>query len=172
MITTSRPSTACGLAVSTLLILGLQPPLRAATSTGNIAVNATVSGYCTITTSPLTFGAYDPVVVNAVTALDATGSLIVECTQGESTAIGIGLGGNAAGATRRMVSNTTSFLSYELYQDPGRTTVWGTTGSAVLTPASAPSFAPRSFTVYGRVAPGQDVPAGAFTDSAVATVTF
>ena len=71
-----------------------------------------------------------------------------------------------------MVFATTNFLSYELYQDAGRTTVWGTTGSGLYNPPAAPSFAPRSFTVYGRVDAGQDVPAGAFTDSAVATVTF
>jgi spore coat protein U-like protein len=42
----------------------------------------------------------------------------------------------------------------------------------LLSTGAAPSKATRPFTVYGRVAAGQDVPAGSFADTAVATVNF
>jgi spore coat protein U-like protein len=50
--------------------------------------------------------------------------------------------------------------------------VWNTSGSGLLSPGAATSKAARSFTVYGRVAGNQDVPAGSYSDAVVATVNF
>jgi spore coat protein U-like protein len=135
-------------------------------------VSATVTANCTITTAPLAFGSYDPVVTNASTALDGSGTVTVTCTKGATATVGLGLGANASGSTRRMTDGSGAFLTYELFQDSGRTTVWSNAGAGLLSPAAAPSKAPRSFTVYGRVAANQDVPAGSFTDTVVATVNF
>ena len=62
-------------------------------------------------------------------------------------------------------------MGYSLYQDSGRTTVWGNTvGTA---PASvAGSGVAQNFTVYGQVAAGQTLPVGSYADTVVATVTF
>lgn len=169
---TIRLSSAFALAFSGAWLVVAQPPLRAATGTTNLSVSATVSANCTITTTPVAFGAYDPIVANAATALDATGSVIVACTKGSSATIGIGLGANAQASVRRMLDGSTNFLTYELYLDTTRTTVWGTATTGLLSTGAAPSKATRPFTIYGRVAAGQDVPAGAFTDIAVATVNF
>jgi spore coat protein U-like protein len=64
-----------------------------------------------------------------------------------------------------------NMLGYFLYQNVGRTTVWGNTvGTA---PSSvAGTGAPQNFTVYGAVTGGQNVPTGSYTDTVVATVTF
>jgi spore coat protein U-like protein len=167
-----RLSSAIGLAVSLGLLLGAQPPLRAATGTTNLNVSATVSLNCTITTTPVAFGAYDPVVANAATPLDATGTVVVACTKGSTATIGLGLGANAQTSARRMLDGATNFLGYEIYLDTTRTTVWGTATTGLLSTGVAPSKAARTFTVYGRVAANQDVPAGAFTDIVVATVNF
>jgi spore coat protein U-like protein len=64
------------------------------------------------------------------------------------------------------------FLTYELYQDSNRTTVWGNSGAGLLSPAAAPSKAARNFTVYGRVTANQDVAAGSYSDTVLATVNF
>ena len=109
---------------------------------------------------------------NATSALDATGSVIVACTKGSTATVGMGLGANVSGAVRRMVFSTSNYLTYELYTETTRTTVWGTAGGALLSTGVAQTKAARSFTVYGRVAAAQDVPAGAFTDTVVATVNF
>ena len=85
--------------------------------------------------------------------------------------IGLGLGSNASGSTRRLKDAGTNFLTSEIYQDSGRSTMWGS-GANVLTPAAAPSKAARNFTAYGRVTANQDVPAGSYTDTVVATVNF
>jgi spore coat protein U-like protein len=146
--------------------------VSAATATANLGVSATVTNNCTISTAALAFGSYDPVVANASTNLDGTGTVTVACTKGASATIGLGLGSNASGSTRRMGDGATNYLTYELYQDSGRTTVWGNAGAGLLSPAAAPSKAARNFTVYGRVTSNQDVPAGTYNDTVVATVNF
>ncbi len=143
-----------------------------ASATANLSISATVVSNCTISTLALNFGAYDPVGTNAAANLDGTGTVSVACTKGSTATVGLGLGSNASGSTRQMSSGSGSFLTYELYQDAGYSTVWGNAGTGLLSPAAAPSKALRNFTVYGRVPGNQDVPAGAYTDTVVATVNF
>ena len=104
--------------------------------------------------------------------LDGTGTVTIACTKGATTTIGLGLGGNASGSTRRLTDGSGNYLTYEAYQDSSHATVWGTSGAGLLTPAAAPSKAARNFTVYGRIAGNQDVPAGSYTDTVTATVNF
>jgi len=146
--------------------------MNAATATANLGVSATVTNNCTISTVALAFGSYDPVVANASANLDGTGTVVVTCTKGSTATIGLGLGSNAAASVRRMTDGSSNYLTYELYQDSGRSTVWGNSGAGLLSPVAAPSKAARNFTVYGRVASNQDVPAGTFNDTVVATVNF
>jgi spore coat protein U-like protein len=145
---------------------------NAATATANLGVSATVTNNCTISTAALAFGSYDPVVANASANLDGTGTVVVACTKGSTATIGLGLGSNASGSVRRMSDGSSNFLTYELYQDSGRSTIWGNSGAGLLSPVAAPSKAARNFTVYGRVTSNQDVPAGSYNDTVVATVNF
>lgn len=143
----------------------------AATATDNLSVTATVGDNCTISTAPVAFGAYDPIVTNASTPLDGTGTVTITCTQGATTSIELGLGSNANVSQRRMKDAGTNYLNYELYQETARTTIWGTT-TAKKDTGIAPSSAARAFTVYGRVTAGQDVPLGSYSDTVLATVNF
>src|SRR5688572_30582421 len=144
----------------------------AATATANLSVTATVINNCVISTAAVAFGNYDPVGANAAADLDATGTVTIACTKGSTATIGLGLGSNASGAVRRMTDGSGNFLTYELYQEVAETTVWGTAGGALLSPAAAASKAARNFTVYGEVAANQDITAGSYTDTVVATVNF
>jgi spore coat protein U-like protein len=144
----------------------------AATATANLSVTATVTNNCTISTVALAFGSYDPVVANASANLDGTGTVVVACTKGATATIGLGNGGNFSGGARRMADGVSNFLSYEVYHEAARTTVWTTSGGGLLSTGVAPSKAARNFTVYGRVAADQDVPAGNYSDTVVATVNF
>jgi len=153
------------------LVFGLAAPALAQTATANLSVTATVAKNCSITTTAVAFGSYDPVVANATTPLDGTGSVVVTCTKGAGTRIDLGLGGNASGSVRRMLGGT-DLLTYELYTDTGRSTVWGSGAGAGQTIAAAPNKNPRTFTVYGRVAAGQDVGAASYADTVVATINF
>jgi spore coat protein U-like protein len=131
------------------LALGFAAPAFAQTATANLTVSATVA-----MNTAVAFGSYDPIVTHASTPLDGTGSVVVTCTKGAGTRIDLGLGANASGSTRQMAGGTDS-LVYELYQNTGRTTVWGSGAAAGQTIAAAPSKAPRTFTVFGRVPAGQ-----------------
>jgi spore coat protein U-like protein len=164
-------STMAAAAIAAVLH-GSMPSAAAATATANLTVTATVTNNCTISTAPVAFGNYDPVVANASTSLDSTGTVTVACTKGATATVGLSLGSNPSGSTRRLKDGGTNVLTYELYQDSGRSTVWGDAGAALLSPGAAPSKAPRSFTVYARVPSGQDVAAGNYTDTVVATVNF
>jgi spore coat protein U-like protein len=161
-----------GLAMSSALVMGSARTLSAGSATANLSVSATVAANCTITTAPVAFPGYDPIVANAAANDDGTGTVTITCTKGTLATIGLGLGGNASGSVRRMKDATTDYLTYELYQDAGRATVWGTVGAGLLSPLAAPSKAARPFTVYGRIPPAQDVPSGAYSDTVQATVNF
>ncbi len=146
--------------------------LTAQSSSATLAVSVSVAKDCTISTSPVGFGAYDPVAANATAPLDGTGSVIVTCTKGATAHVGLDGGSNGQGTSRRMkLASGSEYLAYELYRDSSRSTVWGE-GSAVLDVGAAPSRNPRTFTVYGRVPGGQDASVGAYADTVVAIVNF
>ena len=155
--------------------------VEAGSSTSSLSISATVVANCTITTSSaIAFGNYDPVAANAATPLDATGTLSVACTKG-SPGVKIALatgtnpsGGSTCTAPARNMNNGANLLAYALYQDSGRTQTWGcdtsASGNAVsYNPASKAAVA---MTVYARIPAGQDIPAGAYADTVVATISF
>jgi len=163
-------------------VLGMAD-MRADSATAVITISATVRRNCLISTTPVAYGAYDPVGSNATAPLDATGTVVLTCTRGTTASIGLDGGTNSQGPVRRMGSSggadaaiggppSRSYLTYELYKDNSRTNVWSDNGDGMMTVPAAPSKNPRSFTVYGRVAGAQDVPVGSYADSVVATVNF
>ncbi len=142
------------------------------TQSTSLTVSAVVVKNCTITTAPVAFGNYDAVAANATTPLDGIGTVTVACTKGAPAKVGLGVGGNAQGTTRRMAGAAAEFLLYELYKDTGHATIWGDTADTALDIPAAPNRNPRNFTVYGRVAAAQDAAVGNYTDTVVATVNF
>jgi len=130
---------------------------------------------CTVAATGITFPAYvSPGGGNA----DSTGNSAVTCT-------GLGLlvsytitlsAGNGTFASRSLVFATTNILTYNMYTDSGRTLVWGdgSAGTNTVTDSYLLSLGSttRNYTVYGRVAGGQNKPAGTYTDTVTMTVTF
>lgn len=147
----------------------------AGTATSNLSVTSTVAANCTIGTTAAAFGTYDPIVTNAATALTGTGTVTVNCTSGSADYVTLdqGLNANTGSTTAvplRQMASGTDRLAYSLYSDAARTVVWGDTATTGL--ASTGTGAAIALTVYGGVAAGQNVPAGSYTDTVVATVTF
>jgi spore coat protein U-like protein len=154
----------------------LAEPVGAATDTTNMTIEASVTANCTISSGGLNFGPYDPIDANAATPLDQQGTVTVACTDGSGFAITLGQGANAdTGSTdavplRRMANGGGEFLEYGLFSDTERETLWGNdTDTDVATTGTG---IPQNFTVFGRVTQGQNVPAGTYTDTVLATVTF
>ena len=142
------------------------------TQSTQLTVTANVVKNCTITTTPVAFGSYDPVTANAANPLDGIGTVSVTCTKGAVAKVGLNTGSYPSG-TRRMFAGGEAFLNYELYRDQARATVWGDTlANAVDVPASPSALQPQTLTVYGRVAQAQDATVGNYADTVVATVNF
>jgi spore coat protein U-like protein len=157
-----------------LMASAFVPAAIAGTATANLSVTATISNNCSISTAAVAFGAYDPIVTNASTAASATGTINTTCTSGDATTITLGQGANAgtgstAAAPVRRMANGTNYLNYSLYTNSGHTTVFdGSTGVAVTG-----TGAQVGTSVYGSIPAGQNtLPAGSYSDTVVATVTF
>lgn len=158
------------------------PAASAGTASGTLNVTASVAQNCTITNSAtLAFGAYDPVVANLSSALNASTTMNVTCTKGASS-IRLDMGATAntghCTTTTRCMVNGGHYLNYELYQDSSHTTVWstgaGTPGGQTLSPAAWGASNPDTVTIYGQIYGGQDafVSSGNYSDSITATVNF
>lgn len=146
--------------------------VEAQSSTASLQVTANVIKNCTITTAPISFGAYDPVTANATQPLDGIGTITVTCTRGVAAHVGLSLGSHGAGGTRRMAMGAVNYLAYEIYKDASRTDVWGSGFDSNLDIPSAPSVDPRTYTAYGRVPARQDASVGNYLDIVLATVNF
>ena len=151
----------------------------AATATSNFQVTATVNANCTLTSTNVAFGVYDPL---GSTNIQATGTLTLTCVKGTApTSIDLNLGLNASGSTRQMkATSSADVIPYELYKPVSNaagaacayTAVWGTGAANGLVPVAAPSKAPRIYNVCGQTTQGQDVSADSYSDTIQATVNF
>lgn len=136
----------------------------AVTAIGCAATSAEAA--CTVSTTSVAFGVYSP---TSPTALAGYGSVRLDCHPSDSPVIAIGAGNSGSFALRRM-SNGVSNLNYNLYTSAAMSLVWGDgTGGSVT--VSAPKKVSTSI-VYGRIPAGQNVSAGAYSDTLIVTVSF
>lgn len=162
-----RRRTALATALSSAAMLGgWASGAQAATSTSSMAVSATVQATCSITANALAFGTYTSAV------LDQSTTVSVTCTNGTTYNVGLdaGTGSGATVAARKMV-NGGATLTYALYSDSGRATVWGAT-VGTNTVSGTGSGSAQSLTVYGRVPASQAPSPGSYSDTITATVTY
>jgi len=150
-----------------------------------VPVSASVSQNCSISTgAALAFTTYDPVITNAVTALNATGQISVACTKGAvGLTIGMDNGAHVAATQRQMLGGTNAgMLQYNIFQPPSNApgtactfpgaTAWSATGTGLLTLTTAPSNVTRIYNVCGTIPGGQNVAADTYTDTVNATINF
>jgi spore coat protein U-like protein len=158
---------AAGIAASMALMLGGTAP--AATVSGTLPVSANITNNCAFgTINSLSFGAYDPVVANATSDLPSSSTFALTCTSGAAITMGLSLGGNAVASQRNMKDGGSNTLSYDLFQDAAHSTAWNET----TTEASTGTGSSVTYTVYGVVPHGQNVPAGSYTDSVSIDVNY
>lgn len=124
---------------------------------------------CSLSATPTAFGTYVPTTDSL-----STGLLRVSRQAGTADcnySISLSTGSSGTYNPRRMASGSSN-LPYQLYLDPGRTTVWtdaARAGSPVSSPV-VPNGGSNSHTVYGQISSGQFVTPGTYTDTITATV--
>jgi len=120
---------------------------------------------CTVSTSGMAFGGYDPFVAKDVVSV---ASVSVTCEETTSYAIELS-SGNGTYEQRVMTSGLHQLL-YNLYTDATLNTVWGDgTGHSNLV-SDTQSAAIHS--IYGRIPARQNAYVGAYSDTIVITLTF
>lgn len=159
-----------------LTFVALAPAAFAQSDTKPLALSATVINNCTIATTPVAFGNYDPI---SASPNQAGGTVAIKCTKNHATTIALDDGANG---TRLLKDSGSQTLAYELYKPPDTTpgtacnytspARWGTTGGALFASGAALTNATRTYSVCGQIAAGLDVAAGTFNDTVQATVNF
>lgn len=137
-----------------------------------IQKRAEAQANCTIRTiTNVNFGNYS---VFGTLPVDSTGRIRIRCNA-PANPVTVDLSrGNAPSFTPRYMLKAAEQLTYNLYLDAARGTIWGdnTGGSSHYGPVNPPNNQNVNLTVYGRILAGQDVSAGVYTDSITATVNF
>jgi spore coat protein U-like protein len=126
---------------------------------------------CTISVLSVAFGNYN---VFTATPLDSTGRVTYRCNAAAAN-ISISLGKGASPTFNpRTMTKSGEALNYNLYRNAARTNIWGdgTGGTSVYTRANPPNNNNVNVTIYGRIPAGQDVSAGAYSDTVLATINF
>lgn len=158
--------------LATVLFSGLVMAISttgAQAQTDTFNVTTTVGEACSVTATDLGYGAYDPL---SATDTDATTSMNVTCTLTTTYDVGLDAGtGTGATTTVRVMEFGANTLNYALYQDAGRTTIWGE-NVGVDTVSGTGTGAAQALTIYGRVPALQSVNPGAYSDLVTVTVTF
>jgi spore coat protein U-like protein len=125
---------------------------------------------CTISTTSVNFGNYN---VFTGSATDSTGTITIDCNgSAHDIFVTLSKGASSSYSPRTMLKGSEA-LSYNLYRDAARSSIWGdgTGGTSTYTNANPPN-GPLNVSIYGRVPAGQDVSAGAYSDTVSAVINF
>ena len=147
----------------------IAPLANAATATSTLNVSLTITDSCIVSTTPVAFGTQGVLA----SAVDATGTVVVTCTNGTANTVSLDAGGGSGATTtaRKLTGPAAAVVGYALYRDAGRTQLWGNT-IGTDTAAGTGTGSAQTLTVYGRV-PAQSTPAaGAYADVVNVTVTY
>lgn len=133
---------------------------------------------CSVSAPDISFGSYNP--MDALPA-DSVSTVNVTCT---ATLVGLFLSyeieigpGGSGNQMARSMSQGGSNLSYNLYTDLLRTTVWGDGNGGSSSRTAGQLFSillpwTSMYPVYGRLPAGQDVASGAYADTLSVTVIY
>lgn len=132
------------------------------------ALMAPATGWaaCTLSTTGVAFGTYVP---SSGTQVDVTGTVkLTADSAGCASQISIGLG-VSSGYRPRNFGGGAPQLTYTLYSDAARTTVWGSGADSVL--GNAYPYSSTTLMVYGRITASQPIAPAAYADTLVVSGT-
>ncbi len=157
-----------------VMVLSFSAPATAATQTANLNVSATLVAACTVTATPVDFGA-----TNGTDITFSHGDITVTCPAGIPYNIALDKGILNAGSVYRWMSNGNPAYgwAYNLFNDASLSTLWGDSDFENTFPwgsslADTGTGAPQSHSVYGKLEANPDDPPGTYTDTVLVTVHY
>lgn len=135
-------------------------------ATDSFDVTANVTQSCTITAAPdLDFGAFTQAGTK-----DGSTSFTVKCNASDQVTIKLESSNTCSSDVRTMTRTGGGTLSYKLFQDASKTTLWPCTTTVNHNPSNPDG---DSLSVYGQIQkPSTLQPAGSYSDIVTITVTY
>ena len=136
-----------------------------------VLLAAPAAAGCSASTAAVAFGNYNPQSAGTTTG---TGTISVTCDSSGSGSVTLSLstGGAANYASRRMTSGA-NILNYNLYTTVSLSApVFGDGSGSTATVNFQGANKTTVTTVYGRIPAGQNVRAGAYTNTIIVSVSF
>jgi spore coat protein U-like protein len=130
-----------------------------------LACSPAAAATCDISTQSVNFGNYDTLDPQP---LDGVGSVAVVCDEEAQFTISLSSGAGTYPA-RRLTSGADE-LEYNLFTDASRILIWGDGSAGSVTHTA--SAITEIETIYGRIFPRQNVPAGSYVDSIIVTIVY
>ena len=177
-----RPVKLVAFATMLLSAAHLSVPAYAAASTSDMAVTASINANCTMSTTDLAFGAYDPIAANATSDLRTTATVSTTCTSGATGVVTMSQGDHflycVNNDCHRQLANAeeTGFLRYNIYTSASyyMSNIWNNNVEEMSSVAQVlGSGVSQDLTVYGEIPKNQkNAPAGSYTDTITVTLTY
>ena len=154
------------------VLLAVSGGAHAATATTTFNVTASVAPNCTVSATPLAFGAYTGVDITTPTS-----TVSVNCTALTTYDIALDVGtGGGTFAARTMSNGGTGTLVYNLFTTAARNIVWGDESGAtdIVSGSGSGMSTPNNHTVYGSLlaANNPNAESGSFSSTINVTVTY
>ncbi len=124
---------------------------------------------CTVSATSVLFGAYN---VFTTAPTDTLGTITYNCNGGAKNVLITITAGQAGTVAPRTLGSALDRLSYNLYRDSARASVWGNTASQALVVGDPPNNTNVTVTMFGRIPAGQDVRAGTYSDNVSVVVNY
>jgi spore coat protein U-like protein len=143
-----------------------------------MSLQAHAAGSCSVSASGVSFGSY---TYTNPSPTDTTGNIEVSCSLIGLISLFISYDivfstGSSGSYSPRTLTFGANDLTYNLYTDPARTSLWGDGGASTNTVSDGYLLGlltvVRDYTVYGRLPAAQNKPAGSYTDTIIVTVTY
>jgi spore coat protein U-like protein len=133
--------------------------------TSNFNITATVNGSCYINqTTELSFGEYDP---NSTTDTESTHQINIKCTEDRDKRYKVTLdGGRSGDSSDRIMYSGTNELHYNIYKKSDHEKIWNEKKK------KRSKKKDKTFTGYGLIPAGQQVPPGNYSDTITATLVY
>ena len=172
-----------------LMVTGAALALSASTAAaqqiqGNLGIQLEIVDGCTVGSGTgggtdwgeIDFGSHTDLITSDIDA-DSTGTstanIEVICTNGLAYEVGLNDGLNASSGQRNVLDSvSTDTVPYDLYQNAGRSVVWGDIGSGDEYSASGDGTA-QTLVVYGQIPQQASTPSsGTYSDTVQVTVSW